>query len=188
MSRISTSPVVGYGWPDRHEHPGLVFGFRRSSEHVHQGIDIMAPEGTPIVAAADGVVVLVLERFMHGLRGYGRLIVIGHPGNRWTLYAHLARADVRAGMRVRAGDRIGAVGKTAWRTAAMEEFVESGAHLHYEVLTRWPMREEPDHGAIIDRIDPVRWHAGGGLMGFLTLAAAAGGAAAWWWRRGRRRR
>ena len=85
----------------------------------HTGVDISGPRGTPIRAAADGVV-----SGAEFVSGYGRLIVIDHGGGVQTCYAHLSRVDVIAGQEVRRGQIIGGLGSTGRATAP---------HLHYEV-------------------------------------------------------
>ena len=95
------------------------FGAPRGGSR-HQGIDLAAPAGTPVQAAADGKIVFA------GKDGrYGRTILIDHGGGYRTRYAHLKKIEVKQGKRVRRGDRIGRVGKSG---------NASGAHLHYEVL------------------------------------------------------
>ncbi len=86
----------------------------------HTGIDIEAPQGTPVRATADGVVVLA-DRFGN----YGKTVIIKHPTGYSTLYAHLSRIEVHNGQRIRAGQTIGRVGSTGRST---------GPHLHYEVI------------------------------------------------------
>jgi murein DD-endopeptidase MepM/ murein hydrolase activator NlpD len=95
---------------------------------LHHGVDIAAPEGTPVVAMQPGRV----ER-AGPWGGYGLAIVIRHNRNVSTLYAHLSRIDVRAGERVRGGQHIGAVGRTGNAT---------GPHLHFEVW-RWGRPDDP---------------------------------------------
>ncbi|HET7864508.1 MAG TPA: M23 family metallopeptidase, partial [Burkholderiaceae bacterium] len=56
--------------------------------------------------------------------GYGNVVVIRHPGERETLYAHLSRINVKRGQRVEQGQTVGAVGATGWAT---------GPHLHFEL-------------------------------------------------------
>lgn len=96
-------------------HP--VLGFNR----MHQGVDFGAPTGTPIYAAADGVVVSAKRE-----GGYGLMVRIRHAGGVETRYAHMSRfgRGIASGRRVRQGDVIGAVGSTGLST---------GPHLHYEV-------------------------------------------------------
>jgi murein DD-endopeptidase MepM/ murein hydrolase activator NlpD len=85
----------------------------------HTGVDISATFGTPVHAAADGVVT-----FAEMENGYGRLIKIDHGNGIETYYAHLSRFYVQAGQDVRRGEVIGAVGTSGRVTAP---------HLHYEV-------------------------------------------------------
>jgi len=94
------------------------FGYR--SHRTHDGIDIAAPEGTPVYAAAAGEVVYADER----LAGYGKLIIIRHRHSQFTAYAHNQRNLVRKGARVAAGDVIASVGKTG---------NTSTPHLHFEI-------------------------------------------------------
>ncbi len=93
-----------------------------NSWRAHKGVDLAAPEGTPIVAIADGVVTLAGR---HG--GYGNAIGLRHDGQYSTLYGHLSRIrdGVKAGAKVVQGEVIGYVGSTGWAT---------GPHLHYEFL------------------------------------------------------
>jgi murein DD-endopeptidase MepM/ murein hydrolase activator NlpD len=88
----------------------------------HKGLDISAPYGTPIHAAADGV---VLSAGMGN--GYGREVVIDHGGGVHTLYAHMSGFHCSAGDQVVRGQIIGYVGTSGRST---------GAHVHYEVRLR----------------------------------------------------
>lgn len=96
----------------------------------HQGLDLAAPEGTPVLATADGLVT-----FANRSGASGRLVVIEHGGGWETRYAHLRRIQVERGQRVARGEEIGTVGHSG---------NASGAHLHYEVrhagrpLDPWP--------------------------------------------------
>lgn len=107
-ARISS----GFG---RRTHP--VLGYTR----MHQGIDFAAPTGTPVYAAADGVVASAKRE-----GGYGLMVRINHANGVQTRYAHLSRfgRTVAAGRRVRQGAIIGHVGSTGMST---------GPHLHYEI-------------------------------------------------------
>lgn len=101
------------------------FGLRQlpweASGRLHAGIDIAAPAGLPVLAAADGVVTR-----MEADAGYGRFVEIRHAGGLSTLYAHLGRfqPQVAVGMTVKAGTPVGELGSTGSST---------GAHLHFEV-------------------------------------------------------
>lgn len=85
----------------------------------HEGLDIAAPIGTPIVAPADGRIKSVGDRF-----GFGLTIEIDHGYGYTTLYAHCQRVRVQEGENIRRGEVIGFVGNTGKST---------GPHLHYEV-------------------------------------------------------
>jgi murein DD-endopeptidase MepM/ murein hydrolase activator NlpD len=115
---------------------GSPFGARDG--RAHEGIDLPAPAGTPVVAAADGTVVYAGD----GIRGYGNLVVLQHPGDLLTVYAHNSALYVSAGQAVRAGDRVAAVGQTGRAT---------GPHLHFEVrqgqIPRDPMSYLQAQGA-----------------------------------------
>jgi len=102
----------GYG-PRRHPIRG---GTRR-----HGGVDLPAPSGTPVRAAADGTV-----RYFGRNGSYGRFIRLDHGFGLETAYGHLSRyaLDLRRDRRVRRGDVIGFVGSSGLST---------GPHLHYEV-------------------------------------------------------
>ena len=97
---------------------GSPFGARWG--RPHEGIDLPAPVGTPVFAAADGQVIYA----GHGVRGYGNLIVVKHAGELLTVYAHNSVLLVSQGQPVRAGDRIALVGQSGHAT---------GPHLHFEV-------------------------------------------------------
>jgi murein DD-endopeptidase MepM/ murein hydrolase activator NlpD len=86
----------------------------------HLGVDYAAPIGTPVRAAADGVVVAT-----GWADGYGKIVRLRHARGLETLYGHLSRIDVRSGQRVAQGDLVGAVGMTGLAT---------GPHLDYRTL------------------------------------------------------
>ncbi len=95
-------------------------GFGPRNGRFHAGVDLAGPKGTPVVAAADGVVIFSGR----GLNGYGNTVMIDHSGGLITLYAHNDRNVVREGERVRGGQVVALVGNSgrAW-----------GTHLHFEV-------------------------------------------------------
>ena len=107
--------------------PGwLTSQFSRSRNHPllhisrpHEGIDVAAPMGAPIIAPASGVVMRVGYE-----TGYGNTLEIDHGNGIVTRYAHCSRIDVKSGQRVTRGQRIAAVGSTGLAT---------GPHLHYEI-------------------------------------------------------
>lgn len=96
------------------------YGLRFGGTEFHQGIDIAAETGTPIVATADGVV--TAAGWNSG--GYGNMVDIDHGEGIATRYAHASSVVVTAGQRVRRGQIIAYVGSTGFST---------GPHLHYEV-------------------------------------------------------
>jgi murein DD-endopeptidase MepM/ murein hydrolase activator NlpD len=85
----------------------------------HEGIDVAAPMGAPIVAPASGTVTKVGRE-----NGYGNVLEIDHGNGIVTRYAHCSKIDVRQGQRVTRGQRVAAVGSTGLST---------GPHLHYEI-------------------------------------------------------
>jgi len=85
----------------------------------HEGIDFNAETGTPVVVAADGVVLSAGWQ-----SDFGNMIDVDHGDGLTTRYAHLSRMNVKAGSLVKRGERIGAVGSTGRST---------GSHLHFEV-------------------------------------------------------
>ena len=89
----------------------------------HSGTDIAVPEGTPILAAADGTVTIANATDSWG-GSYGYYVKIDHGGGLTTLYAHCSRICVTVGQEVKSGQVIAYVGHTGRAT---------GAHLHFEV-------------------------------------------------------
>ena len=88
--------------------------------HFHTGVDQALPEGSPVQAADDGVVILVGS----GPYGYGNYVVLEHQGGLTTLYGHLNRALVKVGDAVTQSQPIGLEGSTGNST---------GPHLHFEL-------------------------------------------------------
>jgi hypothetical protein len=104
----------------------VTWGYNKEAIHpitkklsVHQGVDVAAPEGTPVFAAATGKVRLAEEK-----GGWGKLIILEHSDGFSTHYAHLDGYEVKEGDQVTKGQVIGKVGNTGQST---------GPHLHYEV-------------------------------------------------------
>jgi murein DD-endopeptidase MepM/ murein hydrolase activator NlpD len=102
-----------------------VQGYRFSSSYgwrwgrMHNGIDLAAPQGTPIVAVHAGTV--TMARY-HG--GYGYAVIIDHGNGVETLYGHASQILVTEGQEVSAGERIALVGNTGY---------SFGSHLHMEI-------------------------------------------------------
>ncbi len=113
------------GWPVAGAAIGSGFGVREhpilGGPRPHRGVDLPAPSGTPVRAAADGTI-----RFRGRNGNYGRFIRLDHGFGLETAYGHLRgyAKDLRRGTRVRRGEVIGYVGSSGLST---------GPHLHYEV-------------------------------------------------------
>jgi hypothetical protein len=94
----------------------------------HHGVEFENDFGTPVHAAADGLILFAgpdeMAIYSPWENYYGNLVVILHDNELSTLYAHLSRVVVEAGEQVQAGDTIGAVGRSG---------VAIGSHLHFEV-------------------------------------------------------
>lgn len=89
---------------------------------IHRGIDLVNAQGTPIVAAAPGIVIKAGPA-----TGYGNVVFVSHVlgGNVWTtVYAHLSQITVTQGQQVGSGQTLGTLGSTGWST---------GPHLHFEL-------------------------------------------------------
>jgi murein DD-endopeptidase MepM/ murein hydrolase activator NlpD len=89
-------------------------------KHFHTGVDLAAALGTPVMAAAGGIVVAV----GHTSTGYGNYVVIAHGGGIATLYGHLLQTNANIGDPVVRGQVIGVEGSTGFST---------GPHLHFEL-------------------------------------------------------
>ncbi|MDJ1168592.1 peptidoglycan DD-metalloendopeptidase family protein [Roseofilum sp. BLCC_M154] len=107
----------GYIWPAQGV---LTSGYGWRWGRMHRGIDIAGPIGTPIFAAAPGVV----DYADWNTGGYGYLVDIRHPDGSLTRYAHNNRLLVREGQTVRQGQQIAEMGSTGYST---------GPHLHFEI-------------------------------------------------------
>ncbi|MBF2057694.1 MAG: M23 family metallopeptidase [Cyanobacterium sp. T60_A2020_053] len=110
-------PFNGYIWPAKGT---FTSGYGWRWGRMHRGIDVAAPVGTPVVAAADGEV--ITAGWNSG--GFGNLVKIKHPDGSITLYAHNQRLRVRRGQQVRQGQHISDMGSTGFST---------GPHLHFEI-------------------------------------------------------
>jgi lipoprotein NlpD len=116
----STARTAGGDAPLAWPLEGVLYGrYGVRAGRRHDGIDIAAPEGTSVRAAAAGLVIYAGEQ-----AGYGALVIVRHEGGLVTLYAHNSRLLVAEGERVRRGEPIARVGQTGRTT---------GPHLHFEV-------------------------------------------------------
>ncbi len=117
----SIRPVINGRVTDR-------FGYRLDpmldKVRPHHGLDLAAARGTPIYAAADGIICRVVQKYTPN-KGYGKLVEIDHGYGIKTKYAHLYKILVKPGQKVKRHTIIGQVGDTGRST---------GPHLHYEVL------------------------------------------------------
>ncbi|HHP7232964.1 MAG TPA: M23 family metallopeptidase, partial [Xenococcaceae cyanobacterium] len=107
----------GYIWPAQGT---FTSGFGMRWGRMHKGIDIAAPIGTPIMAAASGEV--IVAGWNSG--GFGNLVKLKHSDGSVTLYAHNNRIYVRQGQTVEQGQQIAEMGSTGFST---------GPHLHFEI-------------------------------------------------------
>ena len=107
----------GYGWraDPLAENGG-------GADTFHKGVDLACAEGTPVLAAQDGVVIAAQRS-----ASYGNWLRVVHANGAETLYAHLQYLYARPGQVVRAGQTLGTAGQTGRAT---------GPHLHFEVLVR----------------------------------------------------
>ncbi|MCS7479537.1 M23 family metallopeptidase [Umezawaea endophytica] len=103
------------------------FGYRDGA--MHYGLDIAAPIGTPIYAAADGVVIEAGPA-----SGFGLWVKVEHADGTVTVYGHMYRFNVRKGQQVLAGEQIAEVGNNG---------VSFGAHLHFEVWNAAGVKTNP---------------------------------------------
>ncbi len=118
-SLLASTPTI---WPVS----GLItagYGYRRSpftgQRELHEGLDIAAALGTPIVATADGIV-----SFVGPLASFGNVVFINHGHGFTTFYAHTSSIRVKEGQSVKRGEVVASVGMTGRTT---------GPHVHYEV-------------------------------------------------------
>ena len=124
FDRKMKNMLLPTGIPVEQAMIGSAFGWRvdpiTGESALHTGLDFQADKGTPILAAAGGVV--VVQEYHPA---YGNMVEIDHGNNLVTRYAHAMRMTVRKGDLVKRGQLIGEVGTTGRST---------GPHLHFEVL------------------------------------------------------
>jgi len=115
--------------------------FTRAGE-MHKGLDLSAPKGTPVYAAADGIVSFAgrypLRESANWWR-FGNVVVINHADRFITIYGHLDSVNVKAGQEVKQGQVVASVGNSGWST---------NSHLHYEV------RSDLEQPGVYVPIDP----------------------------------
>ncbi|MCF6265511.1 MAG: peptidoglycan DD-metalloendopeptidase family protein [Desulfuromusa sp.] len=120
--QVSLSRATPKGWPTKGWLTSY-FGMRKSPftgrRVMHEGLDIAANIGTPVVATADGIVARVKYS-----PGYGKMLIIDHGYGYRTIFGHTSKILVKAGQKIKRGDLIAKVGNTGRST---------GSHLHYEL-------------------------------------------------------
>lgn len=109
------------------------------SPHHHNGLDLAAPIGTPVLASAAGKVKTIYQDGVGRGKVNGNAVALEHGQGRVSWYLHLSRVQVREGQDVAAGQEIGAVGSTGAST---------GPHLHFAVT---------DNGVFVDPHPLVSW-------------------------------
>lgn len=110
----------------------------------HKGIDLAAPKGTKIVAAADGTVYAADWSPLDKKNGsYGWQVVLKHSDGSYTTYAHCSKLCCEKGDKVKAGDKIAEVGSTGKST---------GPHCHFEVRTKLASDSRVDPKPFLDKI------------------------------------
>ncbi len=113
--------MSGISWPLKGRISG-VFGSQRilngKPRSPHNGVDIAAPSGTPIISPADGIIALVHQDMFYT----GKTMMIDHGHGLSTVYAHMSEIGVTEGQPVKKGDTLGKVGQTGRAT---------GPHLHW---------------------------------------------------------
>jgi len=122
--KLLVSPCKYPSYPGYYIRP-IDGGHKTQNLHGYNAVDIGAPVGTPIMAAANGTVIVLKNNNGYN-GGYGNYIVISHPNGTQTLYAHMLHvsADVGIGQAVTQGSVIGYVGMTGKTT---------GPHVHFEI-------------------------------------------------------
>jgi murein DD-endopeptidase MepM/ murein hydrolase activator NlpD len=106
---------------------------------MHNGVDVAAPEGTPVQAMRSGTVVTAGQ-----MTGYGNAVIIEHSRSVRTIYGHLSRIAVKQGDHVKAREVIGNVGHTGNAT---------GPHLHFEI---WRQGQPEDPVNMLGGFPPHR--------------------------------
>lgn len=104
---------------------GIRYNKIKKKYEMHGGIDLAAPEGTPVYAAEEGRIIETSVK----TSGFGKSIVIEHENNVKTRYAHLSKILVEEDQYIQQGEIIGLVGSTGNTRGRV-----NAAHLHFEIL------------------------------------------------------
>ena len=127
------------------------FGFRRSSTHTHQGVDVGGPRGTKVFAPAGGTVTHASDKLADGFSGYGRHVVLRTTDGLFLLFAHLDGVNVSPGDVVMPGVTLGTIGDSCFDKSDPAKACK-GTHLHFEVSeAAYPQPSEAP------RVDPKSW-------------------------------
>lgn len=113
---VSGGGSRGYAWPMRGR---VSSGFGQRGGRLHAGLDIAGPTGTPIGATKAGTVT-----YAGSMSGYGNVVIVRHPDNVFTRYAHMSQITCSRGQQVGQGQELGKCGSTGNST---------GPHVHFEV-------------------------------------------------------
>lgn len=146
------SQTVGINPAPNSKYVSSAYGYRKDpnnpkERHHHGGIDYAMPVGSPVLAAADGVVDQVTTQ-PNSSRSFGLYVVIKHEGF-FTYYAHLSRSVVRAGQKVSQGDLIAYSGGKKGAPGAGSS---TGPHLHFEVRKDKSSKQSVDPKSIFGKI------------------------------------
>jgi murein DD-endopeptidase MepM/ murein hydrolase activator NlpD len=121
LAKLDLSAPEELLWPVRDGPFGR--GFGRQQGKMHEGIDVGAERGEPVLAVADGLVAYA----DNSIRGYGNLLIVLHGGTSVGAYAHLSEIRVFPGQLIERGQVVGEVGNTG---------ISRGDHLHFELHER----------------------------------------------------
>ncbi len=116
IPKIYFSAGIGY-----YARP-LLGGVKTQGIHGHNAVDIGTSVGTPLLAAAQGNVLVARQSGYNG--GYGKMVIISHPNGTQTVYGHMSNVFVTTGQVVQKGEQIGESGNSG---------KSSGPHLHFEI-------------------------------------------------------
>jgi murein DD-endopeptidase MepM/ murein hydrolase activator NlpD len=129
---VTTGPSISFNYYEK--YPG--------GRHYHTGIDLDQPRGTPIVAAADGIVKRAQTNYAYAVN---KGVTIDHGDDISTDYQHMDSVAVTEGQRVRRGDVIGTVGTTGGQGGFTSNIETGKPHLHFEVLKGMSTRNPNDY-------------------------------------------
>lgn len=127
-----TLPLRGMSYVQAGASVGLKHNPVYKLTQQHDGLDLIAPQGAPVYAAAAGVV----SQVVHSRKGLGNIVEISHSGGYATRYCLLGDISVSKGVKVKRGQKIGTVGISASFAAP---------HLHFEVLRRSEVCDPVNH-------------------------------------------